>query len=96
MCGSSLRWRAAAEGAVRPGIGLVVEDMHGPVANLQEVDMPSIWPGMVGRRAVGQKLDAHIWRSSAAMSGRASQIGSRGAARRRSGAAIDIGPCVDA
>ena len=27
------------EGAVRPGIGLVVEDMHGPVANLQEVDM---------------------------------------------------------
>ena len=37
------------ERSVCAGVGLVVEDMHGPVANLQEVDMAG--NGLVGRRA---------------------------------------------
>ena len=85
---------SCAKGRFVPGIGLVVEDMHGPVANLQEVDMPSIWPAMVGRRAVGRKLDAIF--GVQARRCRDGQARSARAGRRALALRSTIGPCVNA
>ena len=60
------------ERAVGAGVGLVVEDMHRAVADLQKIDMAG--DGLVGRRSSG-KSRMPWWRSSAVMSARVSQIG---------------------